>query len=141
MAEVGNKIFEDEFTVVQSGLISLCLELAKDKVDRIYAYCSIEEKSHAFNAFFENDGEIITLKQLDIDKSIVWKFLRMGTEDLIKIKEICSKYDKPIPTEIKMYYEVKTHKFNADYQYKPLCAKQTAGENFMDWLNETKNKL
>lgn len=78
---------------------------------------------------------------MDIEKAIVWNFLRIGTSDLQKIKDVCAKYDKPTPTEIKMYYEVDTHKFNADYQYKPLCTKQSAGENFMNWLNEIKNKL
>lgn len=140
MSEKDNKVFEDEFMDIQSGLISLCLEVAGNKADKIFAHCSIEKKSLAFNAFVEADGEFKTLNQLDIDKSRIMNFLRTGTMDLQKMKEVCAKYDKPTPTEIKMYYDINTNKFNAEYQYKPLCMKQSAGENFMDWLNETKNK-
>jgi len=50
--------FEDEFMALQSELISLCLEVTEKKVDKIYAYASIEEKSKMFNSFFEIDGEI-----------------------------------------------------------------------------------
>ena len=39
------KGFEDDFMDLQSGLISLCLELVGQKVDKVYVYCSVEKKS------------------------------------------------------------------------------------------------
>lgn len=36
--------FEDDFMDLQSSLISLCLEVAGQKVDKVYVYCSIEKK-------------------------------------------------------------------------------------------------
>lgn len=47
-----HKVFEDEFMDAQSQIISLCLEFADNKADKVYAYGSIEEKSISFNAFF-----------------------------------------------------------------------------------------
>lgn len=35
-----SKVFEDEFMNIQSGLVSLCLEVTENKVDKIYVYCS-----------------------------------------------------------------------------------------------------
>ncbi len=55
-----SKKFEDQFMDLQSELISLSLEVTDKKVDKIYAYASIEEKSQMFNAFFEVAGEIKT---------------------------------------------------------------------------------
>lgn len=133
--------FEDKFMDLQSGLISLCLEVINRKVDKVYAYASIEEKSTMFNAFFEVDGEIITINQLNNDKRTVMQFLKLGTSDLIAIKKLCVEYDTKIPTELKMYYDVKLGKYKADYQYDEICSAKTginAGEVFMNWINEVK---
>jgi len=134
--------FEDEFMDLQSKLISLCLEVAEKKVDKIYAYASIEEKSKMFNAFFEVNGEMKTLNQLGLSSSLTNQFLKLGTGDLEKIRSVCKSFDKPVPTEIKMYYDVNTGKYNADYKYKEVCSARTgvsAGEIFMNWISEIKS--
>lgn len=56
-----NKVFEDEFMDLQSALISLCIEVAGQKISKVYVYCSNEKKSKMFNAFFDVNGEIKTL--------------------------------------------------------------------------------
>ncbi len=136
--------FEDEFMDLQSELISLCLEVTEKKVDKIYAYASIEEKSQMFNAFFEAAGEIKTINQLGINSNLMMQFLKLGTGDLGKIKALCKEYNMPVPTELKMYYDVKTGKYNADYQYKEVCSSRTgisAGEGFMNWIHQIKREL
>ena len=45
------KVFEDEFMDLQTALISLCLEVTEEKVNKVYVYCSNEKKSKMFNAF------------------------------------------------------------------------------------------
>lgn len=135
--------FEDKFMEVQSDLISLCLELTDSQVDKVYAYASIEKNSTMFNAFFERNGEILTLKQLNVESRTAMDFLRIGTGDLERIREVCQQYETQTPTEIKMFYDVKTRKFNADYQYGEVCSLKTgksSGEVFMQWCNEMKEK-
>lgn len=134
--------FEDKFMEIQTGLISLCLEVTGSKIDKIFAYASIEKKSTMFNAFFERDGKVLTINQLNIDRGIVMKFLKIGTTDLEKIKKICEQNEIQTPTEIKMYYDVKTGKYNADYKYNEVCSDKTgisSGEVFMKWYNEIKD--
>lgn len=138
-----SKVFEDEFMDFQSGLISLCLEVTKGKVNKIYAYCSNEQKSKMFNAFFEVDGEIKTLSQLGISREMSFQFLKLGTQDLSKVNEICRKYNMPAPTEMKMCYDVTTGKYNADYKYEEVCSAKTgkgSGEVFTEWLSEIREK-
>ena len=133
--------FEDEFMDLQSELVSLCLEAIGKKVDKVYAYASIEEKSKMFNAFFEVKGEIKTLNQLGLSNSIINQLLKLGTGDLERIKSVCKSFNKPMPTEIKMYYDVNTGKFNADYKYNEVCSARTgvsAGEIFMNWISQVK---
>lgn len=133
------KVFEDEFMDLQSGLISLCLEVAEKKINKVYAYCSNEKKSKMFNAFFEVDGQIKTLNQLGVSNKLAFQFLKMGTEDLEKIDAICTKYDMPIPTEMKLYYDVELGKYDAKYKYEEVCSAKTgksAGEVFSEWISE-----
>lgn len=135
------KVFEDEFMEIQSGLISLCMEAVEHtKVNKVYAYCSIE-KSKMFNAFFEANGEIKALNQLGVPSNIVIEFLKIGTADLDKIKDVCDKYNMPTPTEIKMYYDVDSGKYNANYKYEEICSAKTgksAGRVFLEWFEEIK---
>ncbi len=37
--------------------------------------------------------------------------------DLTKIKKICEQNETQTPTEMKMYYDVKSGKYKADYKY------------------------
>lgn len=133
------KVFEDEFMDLQSALISLCLEVTEQKISKVYAYCSNERKSKMFNAFFDVNGEIKTLSQLGIPNELAFQFLKIGTEDLEKLDDICTKYNMPIPTEMKLYYDVKSGKYDAEYKYEEVCSAKTgksAGEVFLEWISE-----
>lgn len=137
--------FEDRFMEIQSDFISLCLELTHGMVDKIFAYASIEKSSTMFNAFFEKDGNIVSLyqieKMLNISDKTSWDFLKIGTKDLQKVKELCEEYETPTPTEIKMYYDVGTHKYNAECKYEEICSSRTglsAGNVFDAWFEEMK---
>ena len=131
--------FEDDFMDLQSSLISLCLEVAGQKVDKVYIYYSIEKKSKMFNTFFVINNKLKMLNQLGINKALIMQFLKLGTNDLEKVKNICINYDMPIPTEMKMYYDAKTGKYDAQYKYEEICSEKTgknAGEVFLDWVSE-----
>lgn len=131
--------FEDDFMDLQSSLISLCLEVAGQKVDKVYVYCSIEKKSKMFNAFFVINNKLKMLNQLGINKALIMQFLKLGANYLEKVKNICINYDMPIPTEMKMYYDAKTGKYDAQYKYEEICSEKTgknAGEVFLDWVSE-----
>lgn len=133
------KNFEDEFMEIQTGLIELCLEATDGDVDKVFAYASIEKKSIMFNAFFEKNGKIVTLNQMNIDENIAWDLLITGTEDLEKIKSLCKENATPTPTEMKMYYDVKNGKYKADYKYEEVCSSKTgisSGEVFDNWYEE-----
>lgn len=136
--------FEDEFMDIQSGLISLCMEFAENKADRIYAYCSIEKKTRSFNACFDCGGEIKTLSQMGVDMRKIVQFLRIGSSDLQKIREVCERYNLPTPTELKMVYSTKTGKYDSNYRYDEVCSaatQKTASEVFSEWVAEIKQGM
>lgn len=134
-----SKVFEDEFMDLQTGLISLCLELTGGAVDKVFAYCSNEKKSTAFNAFFEVDGTIKTTNQLNLPRELIRQFLKIGTGDVMKLDAIGEKHTRPVPTELKLYYDVRTRKFRSEYKYEEVCSARTgkaAGDVFDEWLAE-----
>ena len=138
-----NKSFEDEFLEVQAQIISLCVEFAENKADKVYAYGSIEGNSISFNAFFNIDGKIKTTNQIVTDTDMIWDFLDLGQSDLEKLIKICTCYGKPVPTELKMIYDCKSGKMDTKYQYESICSAKTgidASEIFMEWLDLEKIK-
>ena len=137
------KTFEDDLMDIQSDLISLCIEVSEGKIDKIYAYASIEEKSLMFNAFFRRDNQVLTLHQLGINRRLSMEFLKVGTGDLNRVRELGNKYECKVPTEIKMIYDVNSKQFDAQYKYDVVCSIETgrsAGEVFVEWLDEEKSK-
>lgn len=145
MSDNKNKVFEDEFMEVQSGLISLCMEfLGENEVDKIYAYCSIEGKACSFNAFFGTNSGIKMITEIESNMRRAMQFLRTGCHDLGKTKEVCANYGMSVPTEIKMIYDVKSGKFDAKYCYDEICSLKTGkdqAEVFMEWVAEIKQEL
>ncbi len=140
-AESKPKVFEDEFTDVQTGLISLCMELARENADKVYAYCSIEDNSQMFNAFFEKDGRILKNNQVGASNETVMDFLKLGTQDLDVLRDVCVRHGKPVPRQIKMVYDAKTHGFDSKISYDSLQKEnKSAGQAFMDWRSEVENR-
>ena len=128
----------------QASIISLCLEVTRNQVDKIYAYCSNEKYCKTFNAFFAVNGQIKTLNLLGISDKVAFQFLGYGIEDIEKLDAICKKYNMRAPTELKLYYDVTTGKFNADYKYEEVCSSKTKIDQddvFREWMEEIKASL
>lgn len=135
------KNFEEEFMDIQSGLISLCLEAVEGKADKVYAYVSNEAKSRAFNAFFESKGEIKSAGKMIDDRDVLKQFFNIGIEDIERMNKLCDTYGMKKPTELKMIYDVKNGKYQADYRYDEVCSAKTdlvAHEVFFAWMDEVR---
>lgn len=131
------KVFEDEFMDLHSSIIDLCREFTRDRVDMIYAYCSIEDGAYSFNAFFTTNGKARSAWEMDISEEIRDAFFRIGIQETIKIGELCEEYGRPVPTQIKMIYDVKTKKFASEYQYKPMETMEIGTHDlFYGWVKE-----
>lgn len=121
-------MFEDEFMDLQSGLVSLVLEALEDRppVDDIYIYESVEEDSYAFNAFCRKGGEVVSIGRLVDDGDLVRQLLRLGIDDLSTLPDICARYGRECPTQVRGHYTVATGAFKWDARYDPI---RSAPEN------------
>lgn len=120
------KMFEDYFTEIQSDMVSICLEYVENKADEIYIYTSFESNVATSNYFYNIGGNILKKHNLnnanngfnyDVSLERQRDCLQILIDDIKQLVEVCKKYGRPMPTEIKMVYDVKTKQFNADYKY------------------------
>ena len=63
-------------------------------------------------------------------------------EDIQKIESVCSKYKQPVPKLMKLMYEPKTKKFNAEYEYENQTSDDVSVfDNYDAWFEEEQRRL
>lgn len=122
------KEFEDMFSELQADMISICMEYVEDRADKVFVYASCEEgvisssffylinnkyvKPHKLNDALEN-GEV----RYDVSTERGFMVLDIINDNVEKIKVLCKEYERGMPTEFKLIYDVKSGKFQAEYKY------------------------
>ena len=146
------KVFEDYFTELQSDMVSICLEYVENYADMIYIYGSCEPNVLTADVFFKINGACMRKHQLNDapgnhpeytttpeNQKTVLEVL-MG--DLKGIQQVCEMYQKPMPTEMKLFYNVQTGAFDAEYKYEPVYSndyEKTSSDIVDEWFAEEKN--
>jgi hypothetical protein len=124
------KAFEDYFSELQADMVSICLEYTSDRADKIYIYCSHEGSSVFCNFFYRINGIMFRKHKLNdaiLNSSNGFSYkiteerqdtaLEIINEDIDKISELCKKYNRPMPTEMKLLYDVVKNSLVANYSY------------------------
>jgi hypothetical protein len=145
--------FEDKFSELQADMISICMEYVEDRADKVYVYASCEEgiisssffylinnkyvKSHKLNDALENREE-----RYDVSTERGFMVLDIINENTEKIKVLCKEYERDMPTEMKLIYDVKSGNFKAEYKYDLVYTNddiKTAHHIANEWFEELKN--
>lgn len=138
--------FEDKFMDIQAGLIELCLEALEDtKVDKIFAYAFIGDRSNSFNVFFgrkgglfNRKGTILTASQV-IEASLLPQVFKLASEDLDTLRSVCTENEAPCPVEMKMYYDCNTRGYHAAFVYdlaEYYAIYESPYYHFKAWMDE-----
>ncbi len=151
-----DKVFEDYFSELQADMVSICLEYASKKADMIYIYCSCEANMISSNFFYCINGKIFRKHKLndslntkengflyDISPYRQSTTLKIINEDIEKITELCEKYNRKMPTEMKLVYNVKENNFVANYKYDLIYStapEKTADNVANEWFEEIKRE-
>ncbi|WP_026652171.1 hypothetical protein [Butyrivibrio proteoclasticus] len=143
------KVFEDYFSELQADMVDICLEYVENYADMIYIYCSCEPKMLSADVFYRINNMCLRKHKIndapgehpeyfttiDNQKAVIQVLI----EDLKSIQELCKKHNRPMPTEMKLYYNVKTGGFDADYKYEAVCADDSGklpDDIFDAWFSE-----
>ncbi|MFS0824754.1 DUF600 domain-containing protein [Bacillus sp. 1P02SD] len=126
------KVFEDYFSEIQADMVAICLEYVDNKADEIFIYCSYEPEMYVFDFFYRINGVIVhkhqlneATKELDSQHNQVYDVsrerqrtaLRMGNQNLKLIHKTCEEFNKDMPTEMKLYYNVKQNSLKGKYRF------------------------
>ncbi|MFE4351773.1 immunity protein YezG family protein [Peribacillus butanolivorans] len=147
------KEFEDIFSELQADMISICMEYVEDRADKVYVYASCEEgiisssffylinnkyvKSHKLNDALENGDE-----KYDVSTERGFMVLDIINDNVEKIKVLCKEYERDMPTELKLIYDTKSGKLQAEYKYDLVYTNddiKTAHHLANEWFEEIKN--
>jgi Protein of unknown function, DUF600 len=147
------KEFENKFSALQADMVSICLEYVEDKGDKIYIYASCEETVISSKFFYLinnqyvkphklNDVLIDGDKEYDVSAKRQFMVLDILNEDIEIIKNTCKDYEREMPTEMKIIYDVKSGEFTAEYKYELVYMNddsKTASDIADEWFKELSN--
>ena len=143
-------MFEDEFSALQADMVDICNEYSKGLADKIFIYAANEGMILAHH-FYCINNKVLDCQELnkselniefDVSDDCQEQVLDILNEDIQKIQSICEKYKQPVPKLMKLVYEPKTKKFNADYKYENQTTDDiSVFDNDDKWFEEEKAKL
>ena len=134
--------FEHVFSDIQTDMVSICLEYVEGKADVLYIYASYEANAMTCNYFYKVNGELYKKSKLPVgyDVSIDRQktCMKILFDDMEKLISACKEYEMDMPTEIKIIYDVKNNKLNADYQYDEIFSntEDSANDIFEKWYQD-----
>ena len=143
-------MFEEEMTELQSDMVDICNEYSKGLADKLFTYAANEGIILAHHFYCIND-KVLDCQELneselnidfDVSDDCQEQVLDILNEDIQKIQILCEKYKQPVPKLMKLVYEPKTKKINADYKYENQFTDDMALSDIVNaWFEEEKAKL
>lgn len=140
------KVFEDCFSELQVDMVSICMEYVEGRAERIYIYCSMENNMISSGFFYKVNGKIVKKNKLnDVIKSGERGYdvsvnrqkgaITIINEDIQALDKLCQEYQREMPTQIKLVYDIVENKLNADYSYV-LIFSEDSSKTAYDVLEE-----
>lgn len=152
------KSFEDYFSELQADIVSICLEYVGHKAEDIYIYCSYEPEAYYFNVFYRINKTFVLKHKVndavrlingtpeynyDVSRDRQLGLLNIGTEDLKKIHEVCNAFNREMPTEMKLHYNIEKNSLVANYKYDLVYSNDDEllpDDIFEQWFEEIKSQ-
>ena len=129
-----SKVFEDYFSEAMTDMIDICAEYVDDLAEVIFIYSAYFDLyggalSHDF--FYQFHGRIVARwrlnevlekgeEELDPYGEVQDQVMAILFEDRKKINQACKDFQREIPTEIFITYDMRTKEFEAKCKYDPI---------------------
>ncbi|WP_426940603.1 DUF600 domain-containing protein (plasmid) [Bacillus mycoides] len=147
------KEFEDKFSELQADMISICMEYIEDRADKLYVYASCEGNIISSKFFYLINNKYVKCHKVndvlkdgderyDVSPNRMLMVLNIINEDIEKVEAVCKEYEREMPTEMKLIYNVQSGNFKAEYNYDLLYTNddvKTASHIADEWFEEVKN--
>ncbi|GIN14191.1 hypothetical protein J26TS2_40580 [Shouchella clausii] len=151
-----SKIFEDKFSELQADMVAICLEYVENRAEKIFIYGSFEEKVISSDFFYCINGKVVRKHKLNdaINNPIDFQYNTSGerqsgvlnilNNNIKKMIKLCEEYNREMPSEIKLIYNVVNNNLKADYKYGIVYSnhpEKTADDISMEWFEEMQSAL
>ena len=143
------KTFEDLIMEMQADMVFACKDYVKGAADKIYIIISSEGRMISNDYFYEISGRIMKRHKLneisplyDVSPDNQEKYNMILIEDTLELKKLCKEHQRPMPTEIKMIYDVKKNSLDVKYKYDNQWLNhktKTPNDIANEWFVEVKN--
>ena len=144
-----SKVFEDYFSEMHADMVDICMEYVDYNADKIYIYCSCEAMTIHADYFYKIDGQIVERYKVNMvshrnnaTSENEATCLDILGHDVLKLEKLCIEHKRPMPTEIKMIYDVKKNSLDAKYKYDNQWyddETRTSDDILAEWIEEVKN--
>ena len=143
-------MFEDEFSALQADMVDICNEYSKGMADKIFIYAANEgmilvQHFYCINFNLYKCSKLNNARvkvNFDTSGGCQEQVLDILNEDIQKIESVCNKYGQPVPKLMKLIYEPKTKKFNAEYTYENQTSDDVSVfDNYDTWFEEEQRRL
>ncbi len=141
------KVFEDYFMELQIEMLQQAVDSIYDDADMIYVYGACEDGHFGSAFFYEKDGKVFDSHSLGIlaeKNNDVEGLVSRGRKMTCLVEElfaVCKEHKRPMPTEIKLYYDCIQGKLDTEYQYEPVFSfdeDKIPYDVFTEWEEEVK---
>lgn len=147
------KDFEDRFSELQADMISICMEYINERADKIYVYASCEGNIISSKFFYLINNKYVKCNKVndaledgdeeyDVSPNRMLSVLNIINDNIEKIETLCKEYNKEMPTEMKLIYNVHSGNFKAVHDYDLVYTNddmKTANHIADEWFEEVKN--
>ena len=83
------------------------------------------------------------MNEFELD-NLIFSVLKLGNQDLQDLHQICQKYNRPMPSQIKLIYDNVKNEVNSKYSYDLFYSNSdtlTPDDIFIEWYNEVKEEV
>lgn len=140
------KVFEDYFMETQTDMVSICLEYVESDADMIYIYASFEGRMISCDYFYKINNNFwhryqlnqIANKNYDISVDRQRACLNILTDNVKQLINVCNQFNKSMPTEIKLIYDVKNNSLDTKYKYDKVYSNRknvSPDDIFEEWFD------
>lgn len=145
-----SKVFEDYFSELQADMVSICLEYVDNRAEKIYIYGSFEEGVVSSDYFYNINGKVLerhklndalinTEKKYDTSVERQKGVIKILNTDIKSMLKLCKEYQREMPTEIKLVYDVSKNNLRVEYEYDLVYSNdpvKTADDIAMEWFEK-----
>ena len=138
-------MFEDSFGRLIGELVNVCLEYSSGIVDGVYIYMNFTDDKPFSDFFFSINDNVVDKYFICTGENMCEAYIveNYVYEKSGEIREAFKRYNKNMPLEIKITYDILKNNLNVDSNYIDYkkAEKDTGISNWIDCLNLFDEKL